>query len=157
MDGVATENKDFMSKIRPHLELINAAVSGVLILLGWYLLTAKEESRAIPVIFILAYAIGGYYKAKEGFFETFKQRRLNVELLMILAAVGSAVIGYWMEGAILIFIFGLSGALETYTMNKSHKEISALMSLQPEEAVRILDDMEETVSVQLYHSFKALM
>lgn len=149
MDGVATENKDFMSKMRPHLELIYAAVSGVLILLGWYLLSARKESHAIPVIFILAYSIGGYYKAKEGFIETFKQRRLNVELLMILAAIGSAVIGYWMEGAILIFIFGLSGALETYTMNKSHKEISALMNLQPEEAVRILGDMEETVPVKM--------
>ena len=38
---------------------------------------------------------------------------------MILAAIGSAIIGYWTEGAILIFIFSLSGALETYAMNKS--------------------------------------
>jgi len=55
-------------------------------------------------------------------------------LLMILAAIGSAIIGYWAEGAILIFIFAMSGALETYAMNKSHKEISSLMDMQPEEA-----------------------
>src|SRR5690625_5743378 len=54
---------------------------------------------------------------------------------MILAAIGSASIGYWTEGAILIFIFALSGALETYTLNKSNKEISSLMALQPEEAL----------------------
>ncbi len=53
---------------------------------------------------------------------------------MVLAAIGSAAIGYWTEGAILIFIFAVSGALETYAMNKSHREISALMNLQPEEA-----------------------
>ena len=53
---------------------------------------------------------------------------------MVFAAIGSAIIGYWTEGAILIFIFALSGALETYTLNKSHKEISSLMELQPEEA-----------------------
>ena len=58
-------------------------------------------------------------------------------MLMILAAIGSSIIGYWTEGAILIFIFAVSGALETYTMNKSNKEISSLMELQPEEAWRL--------------------
>ena len=59
---------------------------------------------------------------------------------MVFAAIGSALIGYWAEGAILIFIFAISGALETYTLNKSHKEISALMELQPEEAWLIQED-----------------
>ena len=66
---------------------------------------------------------------------------------MILAAIGSAIIGYWTEGAILIFIFALSGALETYTMNKSHKEISSLMELQPEDALRVINGTEERVNV----------
>ncbi|WP_439897679.1 P-type ATPase, partial [Escherichia coli] len=52
----------------------------------------------------------------------------------------------WAEGAILIFIFAISGALETYTLNKSHKEISALMELQPEEAWLIQED-GSTVSI----------
>ncbi len=73
-------------------------------------------------------------KRKRVITETIKSRKLNVEILMILAAIGSAIIGYWVEGAILIFIFAMSGALETYAMNKSHREISALMELQPEEA-----------------------
>ena len=68
-------------------------------------------------------------------------------MLMILAAIGSAIIGYWTEGAILIFIFALSGALETYTMNKSHREISALMDLQPEEALRVTNGLSEKVAV----------
>ena len=61
-------------------------------------------------------------------------------MLMILAAIGSSIIGYWTEGAILIFIFAISGALETYTMNKSNKEISSLMELQPEEAWKLNND-----------------
>lgn len=91
------------------------------------------ETAAV-IAYISAYITGGYAKAKEGITETIRQRKLNVEILMILAAVGSAIIGYWTEGAILIFIFAMSGALETYAMNKSHREISALMELQPEEA-----------------------
>ncbi len=91
--------------------------------------------------------IGGYAKAKEGIEETIKERALNVEMLMVLAALGSTIIGYWTEGAILIFIFALSGALETYTMNRSNKEISSLMELQPEEALLVLDGKQKNVNV----------
>jgi len=136
----------FLEKIQPHLELIAAGISGILIVLGWIL--SKGDSQTATVIaFILAYVIGGFAKAKEGIEATIEDKELNVEMLMIFAAIGSAIIGYWTEGAILIFIFGMSGALETYTMNKSHKEISSLMELQPEEALRITDGVEERVHV----------
>ncbi len=129
-----------------HIELINAIISGILIGLGWYYNVQGNEKVAIP-LFIAAFIIGGFAKAKEGLEETIANRSLNVELLMIFAAIGSAIIGYWAEGAILIFIFALSGALETYTMNKSQREISALMSLQPEEAVLISNGKERRVHV----------
>ena len=86
-------------------------------------------------------------KQKKVLKDTIEEKDLNVEMLMILAAIGSAIIGYWTEGAILIFIFSLSGALETYTMNKSHREISALMDLQPEEALRVTNGLSEKVAV----------
>ncbi|WP_175638785.1 heavy metal translocating P-type ATPase [Metabacillus schmidteae] len=129
-----------------HIELINAIVSGILIGFGWYYNVQGNEKVAIP-LFILAFVIGGFAKAKEGIEDTIADRTLNVELLMIFAAIGSAIIGYWAEGAILIFIFALSGALETYTMNKSQREISALMSLQPEEALLITNGKERRVHV----------
>lgn len=139
------KNKYYM-KWMEHIELINAIISGILIGLGWFLESKGNESVAIP-LFLLAFVIGGYAKAKEGIEETIAEKNLNVELLMIFAAVGSAIIGYWTEGAILIFIFALSGALETYTMNKSHREISALMSLQPEEALLLKNGTEKRVHV----------
>ena len=105
-----------------------------------------ELERVSVIIYLLAYVIGGFAKAKEGIESTIQDKELNVEILMILAAIGSAIIGYWTEGAILIFIFALSGALETYTMNKSHREISALMDLQPEEAMRITNGISEESS-----------
>src|SRR5699024_6858286 len=67
--------------------------------------------------------------------------------LMIIAAIGSAAIGYWTEGAILIFIFAFAGALETYTLNKSNAEISSLMNLQPEEARLIIAGKEQFIPV----------
>lgn len=66
-----------------------------------------------------------------------KERDLDVNLLMIAAALGAAAIGYWNEGAMLIFIFAMSGALESYTMERSKKDISALMALKPATAIRI--------------------
>ncbi|MGG4266555.1 heavy metal translocating P-type ATPase [Peribacillus simplex] len=142
----ATCKASWLEKVKPHLELIAALFSGLLIVMGWALSMNGMETISI-VIYLASFLIGGYAKAKEGIEDTIADRELNVEMLMIFAAIGSAIIGYWAEGAILIFIFALSGALETYTMNKSHKEISALMDLQPEEALRITNGYEETVSV----------
>ncbi|MGY6209389.1 heavy metal translocating P-type ATPase [Cytobacillus firmus] len=138
--------ENLLEKIKPHAELIAALLSGVLILAGWLLDRSGMETPSIAA-YLLAFIIGGFAKAKEGIEETIENKELNVEMLMIFAAIGSAIIGYWTEGAILIFIFAVSGALETYTMNKSHKEISSLMELQPEEALRITDGSEERVHV----------
>jgi Zn2+/Cd2+-exporting ATPase len=139
-------NESFLEKIKPHAELIAAMTSGVLIAVGW-LLEKMDLSTASVIAFLFAFVIGGFAKAKEGIEDTIADKELNVEMLMIFAAIGSAIIGYWTEGAILIFIFAMSGALETYTMNKSHKEISALMELQPEEALLLRGGSEVTVHV----------
>ncbi|MBB4825375.1 Cd2+/Zn2+-exporting ATPase [Sporosarcina luteola] len=116
-----------------HLELLAALLSGILIAVAWSVGKSGMEQASI-LLYIVAFLIGGFAKAKEGIEETITDKQLNVEMLMVFAAIGSAVIGYWAEGAILIFIFAISGALETYTLNKSHKEISALMEMQPEVA-----------------------
>ncbi|MFD2212045.1 heavy metal translocating P-type ATPase [Virgibacillus halophilus] len=134
-------------KLAAHLELVAALTSGLLILLAWGF-SGSISPISFIILHVAAFMIGGYAKAKEGILDTMHDKQLNVELLMILAAIGSAAIGYWTEGAVLIFIFALSGALETYTMNKSNKEISALMELQPEDALRINHGEIERVKVE---------
>lgn len=136
----------FLEKIKPHAELIAAGFGGVLIAAGW-LFDNYHFNEASILSYLLAFIIGGFAKAKQGIIATYEKKNLNVEMLMIFAAVGSALIGYWAEGAILIFIFSVSGALETYTMNKSHKEISSLMELQPEEALLICEGIEKRIPV----------
>ncbi|MBO8157096.1 MAG: cadmium-translocating P-type ATPase [Bacillaceae bacterium] len=135
-----------MKKAKTHLELIAAMTSGALILFTW-LTESYFTDLWSAILYIIAFVIGGFAKAKEGIEDTIKNRDLNVELLMIVAAIGAASIGHWWEGAVLIFIFSLSGALETYTMNKSQREISALMKLQPETALRVSDGQTEEVHV----------
>ncbi|MBD8522924.1 heavy metal translocating P-type ATPase [Lysinibacillus fusiformis] len=135
------ENINLIEKIKEHAELIAALIAGVFILLAWRLDTSGQTTASV-LLYVIAFCVGGFAKAKEGIEETIEDKKLNVELLMVLAAIGSAAIGYWTEGAILIFIFAVSGALETYAMNKSHREISALMNLQPEEAWLVRGNFE---------------
>lgn len=95
-----------------------------------------------PFLYLLAIGIGGFKQTKEGLTELFFDHTLNVDLLMALAAIGACLIGNYFEGAMLTFIFCLSGALEEYTTNKSQKEITALMNLQPQRALKLFESGE---------------
>lgn len=126
-------------------EVVAALGSGLLMLVAW--LTSQWSEPLSVALYVISYAVGGWVKAKEGVETLLKERDLDVNLLMIAAAMGAAAIGYWNEGAMLIFIFALSGALESYTMERSRKDISSLMELQPETALRI--EKGEMVSVSI--------
>ena len=120
---------------------------GTLIILG--LAASFHGLNLVSVIcYLAAFLIGGFHSAVEGIQETFQEQHLNVDLLMVLAAIGASIIGYWLEGALLIFIFSLSGALEEYAMAKSQKSMTELLNLQPKTATRIRDGHYETVDVE---------
>ncbi|MCL1996923.1 MAG: cadmium-translocating P-type ATPase [Defluviitaleaceae bacterium] len=138
--------RKFFETLRTNHELSLALLCGVFMFFAWLVELAGYHNVSIG-LYVLAYLSGGFFKAREGFADAIENKDLNVDILMMLAAIGAAVIGYWGEGAMLIFIFSLSGAMETYTFNKSHKEISALMDLQPETALRLADGKEEIVAV----------
>ncbi len=82
-------------------------------------------------LFVLAYAAGGYYGLLDGLELLWKERKLDVNLLMILAALGAALIGQPAEGATLLFLFSLSNTLQTYAMDRSRRAIQALLDLRP--------------------------
>ncbi|NCI46695.1 heavy metal translocating P-type ATPase [Sediminibacterium soli] len=127
-----------------------AVVTGLCLLFiafAWW--AGKNDMRGVEIgLYILAYVIGGYQKAKEGLETLFKEKQLDVDLLMVVAAIGAASIGYWMDGAILIFIFSLSGALEGYTMERTNKAIQSIMKLLPEEAMLLQNGMERKIKVK---------
>lgn len=127
--------------IKKHGEMMAALLSGVFTLVAW-LLQERAEFWAIG-LFMAAYVIGGYVKAREGWQTLWQEKELDVNFLMFLAAIGAAWIGHWLEGALLIFIFSLSGALETYTMARSERDLSALMKYKPERARLYKEDGEE--------------
>ncbi|WP_429859159.1 heavy metal translocating P-type ATPase [Brevibacillus reuszeri] len=127
-------------------EAIAALACGILIGVAWII---GSTSQLCSVIFyLLAFTVGGFVKAKEGLTTLIKERDIDVNLLMFVAAIGAASIGYWAEGAILIFIFSLSGAMETYTMDRSSRDISSLMDSKPETAVLFKEGAEMTVAIE---------
>jgi len=99
------------------------------------------ESLAI-YFYLLSYASGGY----QGLIETVAHLRkfeLNIDFLMIAAAIGAAILGEWIEGATLLFLFSLSGALESYALGKSRNAIHSLLELRPSQGLRKNDDGSE--------------
>lgn len=98
-------------------------------------------------LWFAAFVIGGYDKAIEGWHNTIKNRALNVEFLMILAATAAFFTQDFAEGAILIFIFAMSGVLEEYARSKSEKELKALLELTPQRAIKLENDKEVEVDI----------
>lgn len=84
----------------------------------------------VTIMYVIAYLTGGYYGLMDGL-ALLRARRLDVNLLMILAALGAAVIGQPAEGAALLFLFSLSNTLQMYAMGRSRKAIEKLLDLRP--------------------------
>ena len=88
---------------------------------------------AVMSLNILSYLAGGFFGAKTAL-ESLREREIDVDLLMVLAALGAAVVGEWHEGAILLFLFSLSNVLQDYAIGRSRRAISSLFTLYPQEA-----------------------
>lgn len=97
----------------------------------------------VTALFIIAYVSGGIFSLREGLESLFKERRIDVDLLMVMAAVAAASIGEWLEGGILLFLFSLSNAMQFYAMDRTRRAITDLMQARPREAL-LLDEAGET-------------
>ncbi len=108
------------------------------ILCGVCALAGAFTTEPLKIIFYLAaYIAGGFYQMEE-IWERLRQRELDVHFLMIAVAAGAACIGAWAEGATLLFLFSLSGALEHFALGRTQKEIRSLFHNAPKVAT-VLD------------------
>lgn len=140
---------------KEHGDTLAALVCGVLLFLGWFTLHLGWLGWAM-LLLTAAYVIGGYESAREGLTTLVKEKQLDVDLLMIVAALGAASLGLWrreyhliIDGAILILIFAISGALEGYAMRRTERSIRSLMSLTPDTARILRQGKEELVPIHL--------
>ncbi|NNJ10177.1 cadmium-translocating P-type ATPase [Chloroflexales bacterium ZM16-3] len=95
---------------------------------------------------LVTYFVGGFY-AVRAIIAALRERTIEVDLLMVIAAIGAAYVDAWTEGAILLFLFSLSNVLQGYAMRRTERAISSLMELRPDTVT--IRRNEQTVEMAL--------
>jgi Cd2+/Zn2+-exporting ATPase len=116
-------------------EVIFAVSSGVALALGFGL---ERLAPGVPAwlplcLYLVAYGFGGFFTVREAF-ENLRNKRFEIDTLMLVAAAGAAALGAWAEGALLLFLFSIGHALENYAMGRAKRAIEALADLAPRTA-----------------------
>jgi Cd2+/Zn2+-exporting ATPase len=116
------------------VQLLAAGVCGVSGLAAY----GVGEGAVAIGLYLLSYLAGAWFAAEE-VWERLQKRVLDVHFLMLAVAAGSAAVGAWAEGATLLFLFSVSGALEHFAMGRTQREIRSLFKTAPKSAV-LLDE-----------------
>ncbi|WP_266206375.1 heavy metal translocating P-type ATPase [Pontibacter kalidii] len=129
-------------------ELIFSIICGVLLGTGFGLSFVEGAADWVSLsLYIGAYFFGGFFTTKEAVEEILK-RNFEIDFLMLVAAIGAAILGEWAEGALLLFLFSMGHALEHYAMNKARKSIAALAELAPKTALLKRNGKTEEVGIE---------
>jgi Zn2+/Cd2+-exporting ATPase len=131
--AVPDESPTGLRWIVAHLELVSAILAGVLLGVGFALEDWMGVGQARWLVYV-SLAIGMVFGMKASW-ETLRQGRLDIDVLMIVGAALAARIGHPAEGALLLFLFILSGGLEDLAMERTSREVKALHALLPTEAL----------------------
>jgi len=128
-------------------ELVFSLLCGGLLLAGWMMARQGWISESIARgLYVAAYGFGGWFTLREAV-DNLRQRKFEIDTLMLVAAAGAAALGEWAEGALLLFLFSLGHSLEHYAMGRARRAIEALSKLAPERALRMKGDTVEEVDV----------
>ncbi|MDU2064854.1 MAG: cation-translocating P-type ATPase [Sporomusaceae bacterium] len=123
------------------------AASGIALLLA-NLLEGLGQISLAEAFYLGTMVIGGYPVAKSGLY-SLRQRSLDTNFLMLLAAIGAVAIGQWSEGATVVFLFSLGNLLQAYTLYKTRSSVNALLDLTPAEALVQRDGQEIRLPVEV--------
>ena len=129
-----------------YAELVWPAVTGVALALGYYASTHDLSSAVFPC-YAIAYLAGGWEATREGI-KLLARGRLDIDFLMVVAAVGAALVGEFFDGALLLFLFSLGHGLEHLALERARSAVTALAKYAPKKArLRERDGSERDVAV----------
>lgn len=146
--GYDVEREPSRSWWRLHSNLVLSLTAGALMttaFIGERLLGLSHTTAVI--LYSLAYLSAGYDVARHGV-SAVLHLRFDVDVLMILAALGAAALGNWPEGAFLLFLFSLGHALEKSAMDRARNAIEALGQITPRQATVRRDGEERQLPVE---------
>lgn len=126
-----------------------AAICGLGGLAGF---AAEHLLPQLPWVHRGCYAVallaGGWDAAKDSW-ANLRSFRLDIHFLMLAVAVGAISVGAWSEAVLLLFLFSASGAMEEFALDRTHREVSALLKSAPKHALRVeAGDRETEVPVE---------
>jgi len=145
MQEMTTTPQQWLQKswLEPRLVVITL----VALLFGFVAGQFAVPDVIIVISALIAYGAGGFFGAKAAVESLITERKIDVDMLMVLAALGAASIGEWHEGALLLFLFSLSNVLQEYAIGRSRQAIRSLFKLYPEEAKVRRDDTIITLKI----------
>ncbi len=120
-----------------------AGLCGVFGVTGWALEHFDLAPVWLPRVFYLLAMVSGGWDAAKDIWESLPKGKLDIHFLMVAVAVGASAIGAWTEGALLLFLFSFSGALEHFALHRTRREIESLFETAPRMARAVGPDGEE--------------
>ena len=131
-----------------HRELVVSLTAGLLLQLGWLGETFLGLPHLAAAAFYLgASVLGGWHVAQMAW-HALRERRFDTDVLMLAAALGAAALGDFAEGALLLFLFSLSHALEDRALDRARSAVRALASLAPKTALVKRAGLETEIAVE---------
>lgn len=136
-----------IKKIQSYLKNPRVATSTI----SWFIflttiilsISGVSQSTLIP-LYIAGIAVGSFFFAREAIEELF-EKKIGIELLMSVGIVGAAAIGEWQEALLLVGLYSISEAIESFITDKTRSAIQALMDLVPKQALVRRNGKEELI------------
>lgn len=145
--GSGTAAKGPFAGLGAYQELIWPAIAGVALLTGYFVAKGGFQYAGFA-LYAVAYAVGGWEATRDGV-KQLVRGRLDIDFLMVVAAIGAALVGEFVEGALLLFLFSLGHGLEHLALSRARSAVTALAQIAPKRArVRRADGSEEEVPVE---------
>ncbi|VAW01587.1 Lead, cadmium, zinc and mercury transporting ATPase; Copper-translocating P-type ATPase [hydrothermal vent metagenome] len=116
-------------------ELVFSLISGACLTIGFLLaITSSAPAQVSLALYLFAYFFGAFFAILE-VRQSISHGKFKIDFLMLVAAAGAGFLGEWAEGALLLFLFSLGHALESFAMGKARAAIAALAALAPKTAL----------------------
>lgn len=131
------------------IEFRLAGITLLGLLAGWAAGNWAGPQALMIAAYTTAYVAGGYFGLRASL-QALRRGVVEIDFLMVLAACGAAVVGQPFEGGLLLFLFSLSNAMQSYSFGRTKTAVEALIRLRPNKALVVTPNgTQETLVEQV--------